>query len=620
MGLVLAGAPGTATAARDQDRPGAGGVPGWEVFEPGKVWKVHIKLSAKEYEAMQPRAGRGFWFPGFGGPAKPPEKPGGPARQVHRNTFGMDLPWATGSVTLGDETFKDVGIRYKGNGTIGDASRTIKKSFKIDLGHFGGKARYQGLKTINLHCGAADPSKCRETLAYGLYRAAGIPASRTALAEVRLTVPGKYDQELLGVYTVVEQVDKSFLRAHFGTDKGLLMKPEGLREFEYQGDDWDRYKKQYVPKRDPTADEIRRVLAFAKLVHKADDDEFRKEIGSYLDVDAYLRFLAATAFVANSDSFFVIGHNYYVYLHPTTGRFHVIPWDLDRAFANFPVLGSNRQQMDLSFTHPYAGPHRLTDRLLAVPGVGERYQRLLKELAASCFKKERLLKEAEAAEAAVKDLLARDAKAAKARKEGGGFGPPALFGKPPGLRTFLVKRTESLAAQLAGKSKGHVPAGWFKIGDMIAGPMMEALDTDKDGTLSKDEWVAAAKKVFAACQKDAQKRVNEKGIADALNGMFPKPPEGQPGAGRPRFGPGNFMAGPIVELADTDKDGKVTLDELVAAAEKLFDEFDKGKTGKLDETALGELLNALFPLPDFGPPGGNPGEPRKDEQKEEKKP
>ena len=84
------------------------------------------------------------------------------------------------------------------------------------------------------------------------------------------------------------------------------------------------------------------MIAFARLVHKADDATFRKEIGSYLDVDDYLRFLAATAFVANADSFFVLGHNYYLYLHPKTGRLHFIPWDLDRAFANFPILGSNR--------------------------------------------------------------------------------------------------------------------------------------------------------------------------------------------------------------------------------------------------------------------------------------
>jgi hypothetical protein len=75
------------------------------------------------------------------------------------------------------------------------------------------------------------------------------------------------------------------------------------------------------------------------------------------------------------------------------------------------------------------------------------------------------------------------------------------------------------------------------------------------------------------------------------------------------------MSGPIVKRADADKDGKVTRDELMAAAGKLFDEFDKGKSGKLDEMAFGELLNALFPLPNFGPPGGRPVEPKKEEKK-----
>src|SRR5581483_984028 len=195
---------------------------------------------------------------------------------------------------------------YKGNGTIGDAAGTIKKSFKIDLEQFGGLARYRGRKTINLHCGVTDPSKFRETLAYRLYREAGVPAPRTAFAEVRLTVPGKHDTELLGVYTVVEPVEKEFLRDRFGTSDGLLMKPEGLRDLDYKGDDWSKYKEQYLPRREPSADESKRVIAFARLIHKAGDEEFRKEIGSYLDADAYLRFLATTSFVSNTDSFFML--------------------------------------------------------------------------------------------------------------------------------------------------------------------------------------------------------------------------------------------------------------------------------------------------------------------------
>jgi len=218
LGWVLTGAGGPVAAA---DKPGGGK----GAYESGEVLQFHLTIPAEEYAAMQPRPGRGFGM--FGAPPRPPEKPADPAREVHKNTFGTDLPWAKGAVRIGEETFADVGVRYKGNGTILDAGRSAKKSFKVDLDRFGGTGKFQGSRAVNLHCGVADPSKYRETFGYGLYRAAGVPAPRTAFAEVRLTVPGKYAGELLGLYTVVEEVDRAFLRAHFGSDRGLLMKPEG---------------------------------------------------------------------------------------------------------------------------------------------------------------------------------------------------------------------------------------------------------------------------------------------------------------------------------------------------------------------------------------------------------
>jgi enterochelin esterase-like enzyme len=60
------------------------------------------------------------------------------------------------------------------------------------------------------------------------------------------------------------------------------------------------------------------------------------------------------------------------------------------------------------------------------------------------------------------------------------------------------------------------------------------------------------------------------------------------------FGPGAFLAAAIVKHADTDKDGKVTLDEMVAAAKKFFKECDKDNTGKLDEKQLAEGINRMF--------------------------
>lgn len=574
------------------------------IFAIQKVWPVHIEISAEEYAAMQPRGGGNPFF-GFLSPSAPAD----PAREVHRNEFGMDLPWAVGSISVGEHRFEKVGVRYKGNGTIGDASRTAKKSFKFDLDRQGGDKRFGSSKTINLHCGVTDPSKCRETLGYELYRSAGVPAPRTTLAEVRLTVPGKFDRELLGVYTLVQDVDKSFLRDRFDSDDGLLMKPERTRDFEYKGDEWATYEKDYSAKRKPKPAELSRLLAFAKLVQSADDATFRDQIAGYLNVDGFLRFLAATAYVSNSDSFFALGHNYYLYLHPKTGQLHFMPWDLDRAFANFPIFGTNSQQMDLSLVQPYPGKHRLTDRILAIPEHRENYQRLLSDLSKTAFEKDRLLKLFNDLDSSVKDVRDREIQAAAARKEPtGGNG---MFGKPPELPEFIQKRTESVAAQIAGTSKGHVPTSGFgpgggppPIGPMLAGPLMQTYDANRDKSLSREEWLAIQAKLFSSSKADSNRKCNLESLAGGITTMLPAPPEGAP----PGPPVGIILAGPIMTRADEDKDGAVTAEELKAAANSLFDVHDPNKSGAITEDTLAKLLTSLFTPPRPGRPRPSPAQ------------
>jgi enterochelin esterase-like enzyme len=72
------------------------------------------------------------------------------------------------------------------------------------------------------------------------------------------------------------------------------------------------------------------------------------------------------------------------------------------------------------------------------------------------------------------------------------------------------------------------------------------------------------------------------------------------------FRAGNQLAGPLLKRADADKDGKMTREEFLAAAQKLFDEWDKDKKGSVDEKQLAEGLNGLLPAPG-GRPGGGPG-------------
>jgi putative membrane-bound dehydrogenase-like protein len=442
----------TSAAADGKDATGK------DVFGATKVWAVHLEIPAREYDAMQP-AGGGFGGPG--GPPAPPPRDARDKRDGERNLFGTEFPFAQADLIADGTTVKKVAVRYAGDITYFSSARGLKRPLKVQFNKFA-EQNFHGLTALHLHAMPLDPAKGREVLAYSVFRAAGVPAPRTAFAEVTLTVPGKFDKEYLGLYAVVEDVDKGFLADRLGGGDGLLMKPFQVRSVDYLGDDWARYKDRYRPLAEPTREQARRVIEFARLVHQAKDDEFNKQIDSYLDVDEFLRFLAANALTSNLESAFALGHNYHLYLHPKTNKFVFLPADLEFALANFLLMGTADQLMDLSLTHPYPGENKLVERLLANKDVGEKYQKLLKELSEKAFTREQLLKEIEAVEKVTKEPLAREKKAAEARKEGpAGFGPPGgAAPQPPDLKTFAEKRTASVAAQLAGKGKGFVPAAF----------------------------------------------------------------------------------------------------------------------------------------------------------------
>ncbi len=431
---------------------------GEAVFGVSKVVGFHLTMDAKQFAALTPAGGGGFG--GFGPPG------GGPPRKqaegTHRNTFGVDFPWAKGDIAFDGKTLKDVGVRYKGNYTYMATARALKKSFKIDLNKHVEGQKLDGLGMLNFNCGVSDPSKAREALSYAYFRAAGVPAPRTSIAELTLTVAGKYDKEPVGVYTLVEQVNKGFLKRHFKDGTGMLLKPEGLQGgLQHLGTTWKAYEDRYKPRSTPTDAQKKRLIDFTKLINGGTDAEFAKEVGSYLDVEAFLKFIAANTLLSNLDSFLAFGHNYYLYLVPGTNKFVFIPWDLDLSLAAWPAVGTPEQLVELSINHPHAGQNKLIDRLFAIKEHKDRYLAIIKDLAATSFTKEKLLKELDGIEKALKAPLAKEARAVAARREGGGggfgMGMGGAFGQTMPPKLFIEKRTASVAAQLAGKTKGFEP-------------------------------------------------------------------------------------------------------------------------------------------------------------------
>jgi len=602
-----------------------------DVFGPDKIWTLHIKLGTKEYQAMQPKGG-GF---GFGFPKKDifPKKDEKKEEKkapdvntdVHKNKgFGIEFPYVVGEIEFEGTVVKDVGIRYKGNSTYQASQQGLKRPFKIDINHFVDTQKLLGMSGFGLGNGVMDASRIKEALGYAIFRAAKVPAPRTAFIKLYLTVADKHDKTYVGLYTLLEPVDKTFLKNHYKSDKGMLLKPERIQGLPYFGESWNAYKDRYNPKREPTKAQTRRLIEFTKLVNQADDAAFKKQIGDYLDVDGFLRFTAANSLVANLDSFFGVGHNYYLYLNPKTDRFSFIPWDMDLSFGGFFSAGAD--QTDWSIAQPYMGKNRLTERILAIKEHNDAYRGHLRKLTATVFSEKEMNALIAVMEATIKDALAKEP-----QQKGFGFGPAG--GKQANLRDFIKKRNESVVAQLDGRSQGKQIAGFgfgppggggkgpgfggFGIGNFLAKPIVEFVDANKDNKVSLDEFKIAAGKLFKEAGGDDKTPMAEAELIDTINRLMPAPKgfgDFKPPPPPKGFGPGKRIAGAIYKFADAGNVKKLSREQFLASAEKLFKQWDKDKAGYLDEKKLQEGLNQFVPPPEFGPGIGPPppGDTKKD--------
>jgi hypothetical protein len=143
-----------------------------------QLHELHLEIAAKDWDKMQPTGG--MRFP-FGPPGQPEPKPAEPPADRHKGGgFGIEFPWVHGDLSADGKTYKNLGVRFKGNASYMASARGLKRNFKLDFDHYDTTLRFHGLKTLNLNAGAFDPSRAREALSFAVFRAAGVPAPRTA--------------------------------------------------------------------------------------------------------------------------------------------------------------------------------------------------------------------------------------------------------------------------------------------------------------------------------------------------------------------------------------------------------------------------------------------------------
>jgi len=470
--------------------------PSASLFGLDNVIDVHIRIDPEEWAKLQPPAGVRLDDEAVGEAYEDlieDAMEGGHFRSEKSirpglaGYLGVDHQYGRADVEIDGETVRGVGLRYKGNGTFIQGHKGGRYSFKIDFNECVKGQEFRGLTKINLQNNITDPSLMREALSYELFREAKIPASRVGYAKVYLTIPGETKRKSVGLFTVVEQKDKRFLKRNYGSSKGLLMKPSTFGLFRYFGEDWSEYEIGFVPKTDPTEEQKKRVMEFARLIHEADFDEFSKRYADYLDVDQFLRFLACNVVLCNLDSYFGGSQNHYIYLESESNRFQFLPWDMDQSFGAFGMMGTPDARRDLSIDRPVTDKHPIIERVLRVPGNKERYHAHLEDYLNTIFDEEKMFGQIESVGAFVRPMVSLNG--------GSAFGPTAdyfalgdaeerfdrVLAEEPSLREwhplkfFVTKRRESIRAQLDGLSSGEsvgfgmVPEGLIILGIAFLG-------------------------------------------------------------------------------------------------------------------------------------------------------
>jgi len=306
------------------------------VFNQNKVLRFDIEISSENWSAMQSDLATNLGS-NTGGPGGMPGimLGGGPGGM---GTTGFDPVWVSCSLNFNGIEWYNVGIRFKGNSSLRSACQSgiNKLSLKLDFDEFEDdypalkNQRFYGFKQLNLNNNFDDASLMREKVGADLFRDFGLVSAQTTFCVVYIDHGS--GPQYFGVYTLVEEVDDTVLESQFGNDSGNLYKPDGSAASFAQG----TYNESEMEKKnnEELAD-YSDVKSLYDIINSdertSDTDQWKADLSGVLNVDGFLKWLAANTVIQNWDTYGVMTHNYYLYNNPDNNLLTWIPWDNNEA-------------------------------------------------------------------------------------------------------------------------------------------------------------------------------------------------------------------------------------------------------------------------------------------------
>ena len=130
----------------------------------------------------------------------------------------------TAAIVIDGETYKNVGIRGKGNTSLSNVASmgSERYSFKVEFDHYDSSITYHGLDKLSLNNLIQDSTMMKDYLTYTMMNELGAAAPLCSF--VYITVNGAD----WGLYLAVEGIEDSFLTRNYGSGHGELYKPDSM--------------------------------------------------------------------------------------------------------------------------------------------------------------------------------------------------------------------------------------------------------------------------------------------------------------------------------------------------------------------------------------------------------
>jgi spore coat protein H len=234
-------------------------------------------------------------------------------KQAEREKLSLTKrEWVRASFSFDGEALEEIGLRLKGGDGSGE-ELPQKAAFSLKFDAFTRDLSFYGVKKLLLNNAMQDPSYISEPLTYWLYERYGVPAPRTAFAEVYV------DGELYGLYVIVEAKDKRFLQSRLGHSAPLY---EGS-----YGADFDKTEtlEEHIEGGRPTLEVMQNFLL------QTSPQQLLPGLSLFLDLDQFFLVWALESFFDHWDGYLFQVNNFYLY-QDKDERFRFLPHGADQLF------------------------------------------------------------------------------------------------------------------------------------------------------------------------------------------------------------------------------------------------------------------------------------------------